>query len=243
MLLSGMTGEMTDKQKQFMRSILNNGENLLNLINDILDLTKIEAGKLELYLEPVELRAVLVSVLSTVKPRARDKMIEISTFLPTDLPPLRADAAKLGQILLNLLTNAIKYTPERGSVSIEARPKEGFVEMRVTDTGIGIAPETSGAHLRALHPDRQHVHPQPGRHRPGPRHHQGPDRTARRHHPGPVAAGQGFELRVHHPAGDQPTDAQRLGESRCRVSGYAPTRPHASQHRYSKRRPSWRTSW
>jgi signal transduction histidine kinase len=141
MLLSGMTGEMTDKQKLFMRSILNNGESLLNLINDILDITKIEAGKLELYLEPVDLGSVLISVLSTIKPRAREKMIEVSTFLPSDLPPLRADSSKLGQILLNLLANAIKYTPERGTVSVEARLTANSVEVRVVDTGIGIAAE------------------------------------------------------------------------------------------------------
>ncbi|MHB1345107.1 MAG: sensor histidine kinase [Thermoleophilia bacterium] len=142
MLLSGMTGEVTDKQRGFLRSILNSGEALLNLINDILDLTKIEAGKLELNLEPVDLRATLVSVLSVVKPRARDKSLQISTFLPTDLPPLWADTAKLGQILLNLLTNAIKYTPETGRVGIEARPTvDGLVEIRVNDTGIGISAE------------------------------------------------------------------------------------------------------
>ncbi len=142
MLLSGMTGEVTDKQKGFLRSILNSAEALLNLINDILDLTKIEAGKLELNLEPVELRSVLISVLSVVKPRAREKKIQISTFLPTDLPPLQADAAKLGQILLNLLTNSIKYTHELGKVGIEARQgPNGMVEIRVTDTGIGITVE------------------------------------------------------------------------------------------------------
>ncbi len=142
MLLSGMTGEMTDKQKGFLRSILASAETLLNLINDILDLTRIEAGKLELNLEPVELRSVLISVISVAKPRARDKKIQISTFLPTDLPTLRADPAKLAQILLNLLTNAIKYTHEMGKVGIEARAlPTGVVEIRVTDTGIGIARE------------------------------------------------------------------------------------------------------
>jgi signal transduction histidine kinase len=140
MLLSGMTGEVSDKQRGILRSILNSGEALLNLINDILDLTKIEAGKLELNLEPVDLRATLVSVLSVVKPRARDKDLQISTFLPADLPPLWADSAKLGQVLLNLLTNAIKYTPEHGRVGIEARPTmDGLVEIRVNDTGIGIS--------------------------------------------------------------------------------------------------------
>jgi len=142
MLLSGMTGEMTDKQKGFLRSILASAETLLNLINDILDLTRIEAGKLELNLEPVELRSVLISVISVAKPRARDKKIQISTFLPTDLPTLRADPNKLAQILLNLLTNAIKYTHEMGKVGIEARAlPTGVVEIRVTDTGIGIARE------------------------------------------------------------------------------------------------------
>lgn len=142
MLLSGMTGEVTEKQKGFLSNILASAETLLNLINDILDLTKIEAGKLELNLEPVELRSVLISVISAAKPRARDKKIQISTFLPTDLPTLQADPAKLGQILVNLLTNAIKYTHEMGKVGIEARAlPTGVVEIRVTDTGIGIARE------------------------------------------------------------------------------------------------------
>ncbi len=142
MLLSGMTGDISDKQRSFLRSILNSGEALLNLINDILDLTKIEAGKLELNLEPVELREALISVLSVVRPRAKEKELQISTFLPTDLPPLWADSSKLSQILLNLLSNAIKYTPETGRIGIEGRPTaDGMIEIRVNDTGIGIAAE------------------------------------------------------------------------------------------------------
>jgi signal transduction histidine kinase len=141
MLLSGMTGRLDEKQTAFIDSILKNGETLLNLINDILDLTKIEAGKLELKLEPVDLRAALLAVLPVIKPRATEKRIKVSTFLPTDLPPVHADAGKLNQILLNLLTNGIKYTPDNGSVSVEARRSDGFVEVWVTDTGIGIAKE------------------------------------------------------------------------------------------------------
>jgi signal transduction histidine kinase len=142
MLMSGLLGEVQDKQKALLRNILNSGESLLTLINDILDITKIEAGKLELNLEPVELRSVLISVLSVAKPKARDKQIRISTFLPTDLPPILADPAKLGQIMLNLLTNALKYTHELGSVVVEARPlPPNLIEIRVTDTGIGIAQE------------------------------------------------------------------------------------------------------
>jgi signal transduction histidine kinase len=141
MILSGVTGELNEKQTQFIESILKNGEHLLNLINDVLDLTKIEAGRLELNREPVDLRSALLGVLPIVKPRAADKRIKISTFLPTDVPPIDADPAKFNQILLNLLTNAIKYTHENGSVSVEARPKEGFIEIWVTDTGIGISQE------------------------------------------------------------------------------------------------------
>jgi signal transduction histidine kinase len=141
MLLSGMAGELDEKQTSFVNSILNNGESLLNLINDILDLTKIEAGRLELKREAVDLRAALLGVLPVIKPKAAEKRIKVSTFLPTDLPPVDADPNKLDQILLNLLTNAIKYTHDNGSVSVEARRQNGLAEIWVTDTGIGIARE------------------------------------------------------------------------------------------------------
>jgi signal transduction histidine kinase len=141
MLLSGMTGELNEKQSTFIDSILKGGESLLNLINDVLDLTKIEAGRLELNREPVDLRAALLGVLPVVKPRAQDKRIRISTFLPTDLPPVLADPGKLNQVLLNLITNGIKYTHENGSVSVEARTSGELVEIWVNDTGIGIAKE------------------------------------------------------------------------------------------------------
>jgi len=141
MLLSGMTGELNEKQGLFVESILKGGEALLNLINDILDLTKIEAGRLELNPESVDLRAALLGVLPVVKPRAQDKRIRISTFLPTDLPLVSADPAKFNQILLNLLTNGIKYTHDNGSVSVEARTAGDMVEIWVNDTGIGMAKE------------------------------------------------------------------------------------------------------
>ena len=141
MMLSGMTGELNEKQAAFVDSILKGGESLLNLINDVLDLTKIEAGRLELNREAVDLRAALLGVLPVVKPRAQDKRIRISTFLPTDLPLVSADPGKLNQILLNLLTNGVKYSHENGSVSVEARTTGELVEIWVNDTGIGIAKE------------------------------------------------------------------------------------------------------
>jgi len=144
MLLSGMTGELNEKQSAFVNSILKGGESLLNLINDVLDLTKIEAGRLELNRESVDLRAALLGVLPVVKPRAQDKRIRISTFLPTDLPLVSADPGKLNQILLNLLTNGVKYSHENGSVSVEARTTGELVEIWINDAGIGIAKEDQG---------------------------------------------------------------------------------------------------
>ncbi len=141
MMLGGMTGELSEQQTTFVENILRSSETLLSLINDILDLTKIEAGRLELNHEAVDLRAALLAVLPVVKPRAQSKRIRISTFLPTDLPAVWADPGKLNQVLLNLLTNGVKYTHENGSVSVEARPQGDLVEVWVTDTGIGISKE------------------------------------------------------------------------------------------------------
>lgn len=142
MLISGLAGEVSDKQRVLLRSVLNSSDTLLNLINDLLDLTKVEAGKMDLSLEPVDLKAVVGDVLSVVGPKAREKNIEVSSLLPGALPPLLADASRLEQVLMNLVTNAVKFTPEFGSVTIEGRPlSTGFVEVRVSDTGIGIRAE------------------------------------------------------------------------------------------------------
>ncbi len=142
MLISGLAGEVSDKQRALLRSVLNSSDTLLNLINDLLDLTKVEAGKMDLSLEPVDLKAVVGDVLSVVGPKAREKNIEVSSLLPGALPPLLADASRLEQVLMNLVTNAVKFTPEFGSVTIEGRPlSTGFVEVRVSDTGIGIRAE------------------------------------------------------------------------------------------------------
>jgi signal transduction histidine kinase len=141
MMMSGMAGELNEKQTAFIDSILQSGETLLNLINDILDLTKIESGRLELVREPVDLRAALLAVLPFVKPRAAAKGIKIATFMPTDVPAVFADPGKFNQILLNLLTNGIKFSHENGSVSVEARAAHGMVEIRIVDAGIGIAKE------------------------------------------------------------------------------------------------------
>ena len=123
---------------RFLEQIHTSGQHLLDLINDILDLSKIEAGQMELHTEPVDLAESVSLVLSTVEPLAKTKNISIETNSGHRLH-LVADPTKLKQMLLNLVSNAIKFTPDGGRVAIETRQVESWIEIAVTDTGIGIA--------------------------------------------------------------------------------------------------------
>jgi signal transduction histidine kinase/CRP-like cAMP-binding protein len=154
------------EQHEFLTNILTSGKHLLRLINDILDLSKVEAGKMELQCEAVDVAEIIEGVLATVKPLAMKKRIQVTSGETRDLSPVWADPPRLKQILYNLLSNAIKFTPEGGRVAVTAReanrrtgevvPQASAVSQRaqapgstegprievaVTDTGIGIPPE------------------------------------------------------------------------------------------------------
>jgi signal transduction histidine kinase len=117
------------------------GTHLLSLINDILDLSKAEAGKFELHVEPVDLADVIQECARLMQGRATEQKLRIALHIAA-LPPLLVDRLRIKQILLNLLSNAVKFTPDGGVVSVEAgRDKKGRVIVCVCDTGIGIAPE------------------------------------------------------------------------------------------------------
>jgi signal transduction histidine kinase len=141
-----------DEQREFLQNILTAGRHLLRLINDVLDLSKIEAGKMELSLAPVRLADVAAEVLAALRPLAGQGEIRLVAEVPEELPLVRAEPRRLAQILYNLLSNAIKFTPPQGSVSLVARvlepgrpgrgtPGRRWVEVAVTDTGTGIHPE------------------------------------------------------------------------------------------------------
>ena len=132
----------TDKYRDYARDIHESGQHLLGLINDILDLSKIEAGKLELDEADVDVAEVIHSCLGLVRERARNGGVRLVTEIPEELPALRFDERKLKQILINLLSNAVKFTPAAGTVTIKAwsRPDSGYV-FQIIDTGIGIALE------------------------------------------------------------------------------------------------------
>ena len=140
-----MFGEINDKQAEYVGDILDSGRHLLSLINDILDLSKIEAGRMEL--EPTEfaMPSVIENALTLVKERAHRRGIVLVRTVDERLGMIRADERKVKQVLLNLLSNALKFTPEGGQIDVRARVHDGETEISVTDTGVGIALEDQPA--------------------------------------------------------------------------------------------------
>ena len=136
---------LTEKQKEYVSSIVTAGENLLVIINDILDFSKIEAGKLSIEAAPFNLKDLLTSTFNLFKPKAEDKGLDLRLSIPDGLEgEWNGDAVRLNQILINLVGNAIKFT-EEGWVELSVEPKkvggEAMLDFRITDTGIGIHPD------------------------------------------------------------------------------------------------------
>jgi signal transduction histidine kinase len=128
-----------ERYREYVEDIHRSGRHLLSLINDILDLSKIEAKEVQLYLEATVVRKLAKRCMRMVAERAREAGIQLSLDIGPDLPPLLADERALKQVLLNLLTNATKFTPTGGSVTLKARMlADGGVQLCVTDNGIGI---------------------------------------------------------------------------------------------------------
>jgi len=144
-LLERMFGEVNEKQTEYLQDILSSGQHLLSLINDILDLSKVEAGRMELALAPFHLPLALENALILIKERATRHGISLDLGVDPRLEELLGDERKIRQVLLNLLSNAVKFTPEGGSISLKAVLTDGSVEISVSDTGIGIAPEDQDA--------------------------------------------------------------------------------------------------
>jgi PAS domain S-box-containing protein len=135
-----LEGPLNDKQKRFVEHIHRDSLHLLELINDILDLSKIEAGRLELRPEPFEFGALVSEALSSVRTLATAKSLDIQTAV--DVPTaVEADRLRVKQVLVNLLSNAVKFTPDQGRVRIDASVHAEFLKVSVTDTGVGIPKE------------------------------------------------------------------------------------------------------
>ncbi|HCA64237.1 MAG TPA: two-component system sensor histidine kinase/response regulator, partial [Pseudomonas sp.] len=151
LLADNPAGNLSEEQVQFARSIYSAGNDLLTLINDILDISKVEAGKLEVHPELTILARLVDGMKSLFLPQAMEKALSFSVELADDLPPtLFTDRQRLEQILKNLLANAFKFT-EKGSVTLRVEPRDGgMLAFAVRDTGIGIAPEQQAAIFEAF---------------------------------------------------------------------------------------------
>src|SRR5262249_3929592 len=140
-----MFGDLNEKQDEYLKDIHASGQHLLSLINDILDLSKIEAGRMELELSHFDLPATLHNALTLVRERAGRHGIALNLRVDEGLAQINADERKVRQVVLNLLSNAIKFTPAGGRIDVQSVPVDGMVEVSVSDSGVGIAPEDQEA--------------------------------------------------------------------------------------------------
>src|SRR6185436_4954054 len=157
----GMAGKLDAKQAEYVQDIHSSGHHLLSLINDVLDLAKIEAGRMELLLSSFDLPMALENAVTLIRERASRQGLTVELHIDEALGEFVADERKFKQILLNLLSNATKFTPEGGKVSVNAVFAEGGIEVTVTDTGVGIAPKDHEAifeEFRQVGTDRERKH-------------------------------------------------------------------------------------
>jgi signal transduction histidine kinase len=138
---SGRLGELTPEQQNMVAMMERNAQSLIELVNDLLDASKLESGTMRLELVSIDLRGLFSELRETMEPLAREKSLKMDEDLPADLPPVEADRAKLRRVLVNLVSNAIKFTSRGGRVTMRAAREDGHVRISVSDTGVGIAPE------------------------------------------------------------------------------------------------------
>jgi signal transduction histidine kinase len=144
-LTERMFGDLNEKQDEYLKDIHASGQHLLSLINDILDLSKIEAGRMELDATDFNVPDAIENALTLVKERASRRGIRLGRAVDERLGTIRADARKVKQVLLNLLSNALKFTPEGGRIDVSATVRGDVAEIAVSDTGVGIASEDQEA--------------------------------------------------------------------------------------------------
>ncbi len=141
LLLDEKVGKLNDVQKDFLNDIYTSGKHLLNLINDILDISKVEAEKMDFSIEKVDLKNVINSSKTFIIPLAEKKHLQLIDEIPDKKVFVKADEGRLKQVLYNLYSNAVKFTPEKGKITTKVKVEDGFAYVSVIDTGIGIKKE------------------------------------------------------------------------------------------------------
>ena len=138
LMLDGLDGELNAQQEADLQRVTTAADNLLGLINGLLDLSKIEAGRMEINVEELDVRPIVEEVVALVRPQSDSKDLDVRATIPADLPAILADRARFRQVLVNLMSNAVKFT-DKGSVTVAATSGDGWVTVSVADTGIGIS--------------------------------------------------------------------------------------------------------
>lgn len=141
LLLDDAAGRVNQEQQEYLTDVLESSQRLLHMINDLLDLSRLDAGKVKLFREVLDIRDLARDAERTVRPLAERHGITLTMAVPEHLPLVEADPLRITQVLLNLLSNAIKFTPRGGRVDMSARVDGDHLEVSVADTGVGIAPE------------------------------------------------------------------------------------------------------
>jgi signal transduction histidine kinase len=134
-------GELNSKQEEYVEDIHSSGNHLLSLINDVLDLSKVEAGQIELEVAPFSLREAVERGVVMVRERASKNGVALAAEIEPEVQVVSGDERRIRQILFNLLSNAVKFTPAGGRIDVSARLVDGEIQLAVADTGPGIAPE------------------------------------------------------------------------------------------------------
>jgi signal transduction histidine kinase len=159
-LLEGLAGPLQEKQEEFLRRGSRKIDQLLELINDLLDIAKIEAGKHVQHRVPLDVEDILSETLALIEPRAQEQGIALNCVCE-DVRPIQADPKGIAEVLNNLVTNAINYSPGGGRVEVTARCRGDNLEIRIADTGVGISPEELpkifDKFYRVKHPETRQV--------------------------------------------------------------------------------------
>jgi len=141
LFLQGAAGTLNEKAKKFLKIMERNSNRLSRFIDDLLDMAKIERGKMEIKKEPLEILPIVSETVELMKPQADEKDIEIAINIPDNLPLVFVDGDRTRQIITNLVSNSIKFTPEEGKISIKIQDDKEYLQVSISDTGIGIPPE------------------------------------------------------------------------------------------------------
>ncbi len=141
LILEGDAGEITKEQANYLNIVQSNTDRLVALVNDLLDISRIEAGKIDVEIKPVDTDEVIHEVVSFHRKQIESQGLQVFVNLPAKLPLVKADRGRLTQVLSNLITNAYKYTPAGGTINVSAFPDGEFLEVIVSDTGLGVSKE------------------------------------------------------------------------------------------------------